>query len=35
LVLGAFSHSRLQEMILGGVTKYVLEHAEVPLLMAH
>ncbi len=35
LVLGAFSHSRLREAILGGVTQHVLEHAEVPLLMAH
>lgn len=35
LVLGAFSHSRLREMVLGGVTQYVLDHAEVPLLMAH
>ena len=35
LVLGAFSHSRLRELILGGVTKHVLEHAELPVLMAH
>jgi nucleotide-binding universal stress UspA family protein len=35
LVIGAFSHSRLREMILGGVTKHILEHAELPVLMAH
>jgi nucleotide-binding universal stress UspA family protein len=35
LVLGAFSHSRLREAILGGVTQHVLENAELPLLMAH
>lgn len=35
LVLGAYSHSRLREMILGGVTRHVLGHAELPLLMAH
>lgn len=35
LVIGAFSHSRLRELILGGVTKHILEHAELPVLMAH
>jgi nucleotide-binding universal stress UspA family protein len=35
LVMGAYSHSRLREMVLGGVTKYVLAHAELPVLMCH
>jgi nucleotide-binding universal stress UspA family protein len=35
LVMGAYSHSRWREMILGGVTRYVLEHADIPVLMAH
>ena len=35
LVMGAYSHSRLREMILGGVTRHVLDHAEIPLLMTH
>ncbi len=35
LVMGAFSHSKLREMILGGVTKHVLSHAELPMLMVH
>ncbi len=35
MVMGAYSHSRWREMILGGVTRYVLEHAELPVLMAH
>lgn len=35
LVMGAYSHSRLREMILGGVTRHVLEQAELPVLMAH
>ena len=35
VVMGAYSHSRWREMILGGVTRYVLEHTEVPVLMAH
>ncbi|MEE8393083.1 MAG: universal stress protein [Rhodospirillales bacterium] len=35
LVMGAYTHSRMRQLILGGVTSHVLEHAEVPLLMAH
>ena len=33
LVMGAYSHSRLRQSILGGVTRHVLEHATIPLLM--
>ena len=33
LVMGAYSHSRLRQRILGGVTRHVLEHATVPLMM--
>ncbi len=35
LVMGAYTHSRLREMLLGGVTRYMLDHAELPVLMAH
>lgn len=35
IVMGAFTHSRVRELILGGATKYVLSHAHVPVLMAH
>ncbi len=35
LVMGAYAHSPLREMIFGGVTSYMLEHADVPLLMRH
>lgn len=35
LVMGAFSHSRLRQLILGGVTKYVFEESDLPVLMAH
>lgn len=35
LVMGAYSHSRLRELLLGGVTRHVLGHAELPVLMAH
>jgi nucleotide-binding universal stress UspA family protein len=33
LVMGAYSHSRLRQFILGGVTRHVLERATVPLMM--
>jgi nucleotide-binding universal stress UspA family protein len=35
LVLGGYGHSRLREMVFGGVTRHMLEHADVPVLMAH
>lgn len=35
LVMGAFSHSRLRQLILGGVTKHIFECADLPVLMAH
>jgi nucleotide-binding universal stress UspA family protein len=33
LSMGAYSHSRLRQLILGGVTRYVLENADLPVLM--
>ena len=35
LVMGAYAHSPLRELILGGVTRYLLEHADLPVLMRH
>lgn len=35
LVLGAYGHSRLQEFVLGGVTRELLAGAPLPLLLAH
>jgi nucleotide-binding universal stress UspA family protein len=35
LVMGAFAHSPLRELILGGVTRYIIEHADLPVLMRH
>ncbi len=35
LVTGAYGHSRTREMILGGVTRDLLRHMTVPVLMAH
>ncbi|MDE2199902.1 MAG: universal stress protein [Rhodospirillales bacterium] len=33
LAMGAYSHSRLRQLILGGVTRHVLEHARLPVMM--
>jgi len=35
LVMGAYGHSRLQEMVLGGVTREMLRSMTVPTLMSH
>ncbi|MDQ0391094.1 universal stress protein [Labrys monachus] len=35
LVMGAYTHSRMRELFLGGVTKHVLAHGTLPVLMAH
>ncbi len=35
LVIGAYGHSRVREMVLGGVTRHVLAHPPVPVLMSH
>lgn len=35
LVMGGYGHHRLRERILGGITHHVLNHAELPILIAH
>ena len=35
LVMGGYTHSHLREMVFGGVTRYMLEKADVAVLMAH
>jgi nucleotide-binding universal stress UspA family protein len=35
LVMGAYTHGRFREMVLGGVTDHVLHHATIPVLLAH
>jgi nucleotide-binding universal stress UspA family protein len=35
LVMGAYGHARLREMVLGGVTRTVLRSSPVPVLMSH
>ncbi|WP_162913116.1 universal stress protein [Rhodospirillaceae bacterium SYSU D60014] len=34
LILGAYTHSRVRQMLLGGVTRHVLEAADIPVLMS-
>lgn len=33
LCMGAYSHSRLRQLILGGVTRHILENSDMPVLM--
>jgi nucleotide-binding universal stress UspA family protein len=33
LAMGAYSHSRLRQLLLGGVTRHVLEHVRLPIMM--
>jgi nucleotide-binding universal stress UspA family protein len=35
LVVGGYGHSRLREVILGGVTRELLRHMTLPVLMSH
>jgi nucleotide-binding universal stress UspA family protein len=35
LVMGAYAHSPLREALLGGVTRHMLAHADLPVLMRH
>jgi nucleotide-binding universal stress UspA family protein len=35
LVMGAYAHHPLHEAIFGGVTRYMLDHADLPVLMRH
>lgn len=35
LVMGAYGRSRMRELVLGGATRYVLEHMTLPVLMSH
>jgi nucleotide-binding universal stress UspA family protein len=35
LVMGAYAHSPVVEALLGGVTRYMLAHADLPVLMRH
>lgn len=35
LVMGGYGHARLREAVFGGFTRHMLEHAELPVLVAH
>jgi nucleotide-binding universal stress UspA family protein len=35
MVMGGYGHSRFREMVLGGVTRTVLNEADLPVFMAH
>ncbi len=35
IVMGAYGHSRLREIVLGGATRTILQHMTVPVLMSH
>lgn len=35
LVMGAYGHGRLRELVLGGVTRHIARHMTVPTLLSH
>ena len=35
IVMGAYGHARMRELILGGATAHVLEHTDIPALLSH
>ena len=35
LVLGGYGHTRLRELLAGGVTRHVVSHADIPVFLAH
>lgn len=35
VVMGAYGHTRFREAVLGGVSRHMLMHSQVPLLLAH
>jgi nucleotide-binding universal stress UspA family protein len=35
IVIGAWGHSRITELVLGGTTRHLFQHSDLPLLVAH
>ena len=35
MVMGAYGHSRMRELVLGGATRHILQHMTVPVLFSH
>ena len=35
IVVGGYGHTRLRELIMGGMTKHLIKHSTVPVLFSH
>ncbi len=35
MIKGAYTHSRLRQLIFGGLTRHIIQHASLPVLLAH
>jgi nucleotide-binding universal stress UspA family protein len=35
LVMGAYGHSRMREVVFGGATRHIFRHMTVPTLFSH
>lgn len=35
MIMGAYGHSRLRELMLGGTTRHVIDHTSLPILFSH
>ena len=35
IVMGAWGHSRIAQLVLGGTTRYLFQNSDLPLLVAH
>jgi nucleotide-binding universal stress UspA family protein len=35
IIMGAYGHSRLRELMLGGTTRHVIDHTSLPVLFSH
>ncbi|MEZ5933137.1 MAG: universal stress protein [Alphaproteobacteria bacterium] len=35
LLIGAYSQNRLRELVMGGVTRHLIDHADLPVFMTH
>ncbi len=35
IVMGAWGHSRIAELVLGGATRHLFQHSDIPLFVAH
>ncbi|MDD9878238.1 MAG: universal stress protein [Magnetovibrio sp.] len=35
LLIGGYGHSRRRELVMGGVTRHIIDHADIPVMMVH